>query len=252
MGQLLTKICYLLKGEAIIAGDKIAKEAASDLDQLISMRWNDEISKVSRTELETRKWNKPQLLPLTEDLKKFRDHLVLKRQDAINSLAHDGSDVKAWRNLCTATLSSILLLNRRRSGEVAKVRVVSLIDARKQDNVSDEIKKSLSAFEVELCKSLTRVEIRGKHGRKVPILLTKSLTQAIDLLSKTRETVGVMDKNKYFFAVPNSLNYIRGNDALRKHVKLAKLQCPMAVTSTKLRKHIATLSQLLNLQEREL
>ena len=75
----------MLKGEAIIACGKIAKEAASDLDQLISMRCNDEIYKVARTELETRKWNKPQLLPLTEDLKKFRDHLVLKRQHAIRS-----------------------------------------------------------------------------------------------------------------------------------------------------------------------
>ena len=52
--------------------------------------------------------------------------------------------------------------------------------------------------------------------------------------------------------MPNSLNFVRGSDALRKHVKLSDLKCPAAVTSTKLRKHIATLSQLLNLQEREL
>ena len=252
MGQLLTKVCYLLKGEAIIAGNKLLKESADNFDQLITMRWNDEISKVSRTELETRKWNKPQLLPLTEDLKKLRDHLIAKRQEAINDLARNGSDVKAWRHLCTSTLASIILLNRRRSGEVAKVKVAVLTNMRKEDQVSDEIKKSLSPFEVELCKSLTRVEIRGKHGRKVPMLLTKSLTQAIDLLMKTRHAVGILECNKFFFAVPSSLHYIRGSDALRKHVKLAAMQCPMAVTSTKLRKHIATLSQLLNLQENEL
>ena len=153
MGQLLTKVCYLLKGEAIIAGNKLLKESADNFDQLITMRWNDEISKVSRTELETRKWNKPQLLPLTEDLKKLRDHLIAKRQEAINDLARNGSDVKAWRHLCTSTLASIILLNRRRSGKVAKVKVAVLTNMRKEDQVSDEIKKSLSLFEVELCKS---------------------------------------------------------------------------------------------------
>ena len=45
---------------------------------------------------------------------------------------------------------------------------------------------------------------------------------------------------------------IRGNDALRKHVKLCELKKPESITSTKLRKHIATMCQLLNLEKREL
>ena len=50
----------------------------------------------------------------------------------------------------------------------------------------------------------------------------------------------------------NSVYYLRGNDAIRKHVRQIELQDPEAITSTKLRKHIATLSQLLNLEERKL
>ena len=69
-----------------------------------------------------------------------------------------------------------------------------------------------------------------------------------------RENVGVNPSNKYVFAIPTmgSLQYLRGSDALRKHVRLCDLKCPEAITSTKLSKHIATSSQLLNLQEREL
>ena len=153
--------------------------------------------------------------------------------------------------MVTCTLAGIILLNRRRSGEVAKVKVVYFSKS-VDDVVQDEVKKSLTPFEQELCKTLKRIEIRGKHGRKVPMLLTKQLSESIDIILKTRETVGILEDNKYVFAVPNSLYYIRGSDALRKHVRLSNLKCPMAVTSTKLRKHIATLCQLLNLQEGEL
>ena len=57
-----------------------------------------------------------------------------------------------------------------------------------------------------------------------------------------------------YFAVPTlgSLQFIRDNDALRKHVRMCQLECPEAITSTKLRKHTATLSQLLNLKDQEL
>lgn len=98
------------------------------------------------------------------------------------------------------------------------------------------------------------LKVRGKRGRKVPMLLTRELEASIKLIINVRKTIGVNPANKYVFAIPttNSLNFIRGSDALRKHAKFSQLKCPQAVTSTKLRKHIATLSQLINLEEREL
>ncbi|XP_057297312.1 uncharacterized protein LOC130629215 [Hydractinia symbiolongicarpus] len=86
------------------------------------------------------------------------------------------------------------------------------------------------------------------------MILTKSNEKAIALLNKTRGEVGISEENPYVFSVPTrgSLQFLRGNDALRKNVSPLTLKCPDAITSTKLRKHIATLSQLLNLEEREL
>ena len=77
------------------------------------------------------------------------------------------------------------------------------------------------------------------------------MENAIRLIAKLRDGVGVNLNNKYLFSIQTmgSLQYLRGNDALRKHVRLCNLSCPEAITSTKLHKHIATLSQLLNLQE---
>ena len=254
LGQLLVKIACMIKGEAIISGNIVQRTAADDFSSLLSMRWNDEVAKVSRTELECRKWNKPQLLPLTEDLQLIKNHLVQTKKESIAALAANNSDVRAWRNLCSSTLAHLILLNRRRTGEASKLMLKHVEEMSSGSEMNDEIRKSLSPFEIQLCNTFKRVEVRGKRGRKVPMLLNKELTSAIQLLINTREAVGVNENNIYVFAIPtgNSLQFIRGNDALRKHAKLCELKCPQAITSTKLRKHIATLSQILNLEEREL
>jgi len=254
LGQLLNKVCYMLKGEAIISGDNVKRTKADDFTQLIDMRWNDEIAKVSRTDLESKKWNKPQLLPLTEDLKIIKVHLVNTRNQSLDRLAQENSDINAYRNLCSSTLANLILLNRRRSGEASKLQLNHVESLQSGTIMNDEVKKSLSKFELQLCKTYKRVEIRGKRGRKVPMLVSKPLEASLNLIIKVRSNVGVNSSNKFVFAIPssNSLYYMRGSDALRKHVKLCSLKCPQAISSTKLRKHIATLSQLINLEEREL
>ena len=166
-------------------------------------------------------------------------------------LVKNNGNVGAWRDLCSSVLVSLMLLNRPREGEASKL-LVEHIDMICDGAPSEDIKASLSPFELKLCQHFKRVEIRGKRRRKVPMILTKKLEAAVKLIVNLRNAVGVNPENKYVFAIPtmNSIHYLRGNDAKRKHVRQIELQCPEAVTSTKLRKQIATLSQLL--EEREL
>ena len=117
LGYSLKKAVKILKGEAIVSGEDLRKIQCDDFFFLIENRWSDAISKCARTELETRKWNNPQLLPLTEDLQKLRKHLKVVINVATNVLATDNGNVNEWRNLATAVLASIVLFNRRRSGE---------------------------------------------------------------------------------------------------------------------------------------
>lgn len=65
------------------------------------------------------------------------------------------------------------------------------------------------------------MEIRGKRGRKVPMLLTKKLEVAFKLIVNLGSAVGVNPENKYVFAVPtmNSIHYLRRNNTIRKHVR---------------------------------
>ena len=100
--------------------------------------------------------------------------------------------------------------------------------------------------------------VRGKRGKRVPIILTPDVVEAMDMLIKTRTAVGVATNNRYVFAAPtrNSLNHLRGNDCLASVVKRVDeavgLKLPNAIQSIKMRKYVATVSQILNLQDNEL
>ena len=130
---------------------------------------------------------------------------------------HDSGNVGAWKNLCSSVLASLILLNRRREGEASKL-LVEHIDLICDGTPSDDIKASVSPFGLKLCQYFKRVKIRGKRGRKVPVILTKKLQAAVELIVNLRNAVGVNPENKYVFAVPtmNSIHYLRGSDAIRK------------------------------------
>ena len=253
LGHTLKKLTKLMKGEAILNNQQSLKLQADDFCSLVQIKWNDEVARIARTELQQRKWNKPQLLPLTSDLQVLRKQLRKVTHDSITALSRNNSDIVGWRNLATSVLTNLILFNRRRAGEPSMLKIEDF-EKRFRGTINDEIKKTLSTFEQKLCESFNRIELRGKRGRKVPLLLTGEMESAMKLLVSLRNNVGVNPMNKFVFAIPSSgsLKNIRGPDAIRKHVKQCDLKCPEAIYSTNLRKHIATLSQLINLGSNDL
>ena len=49
------------------------------------------------------------------------------------------------------------------------------------------------------------VEIQGKKGRKVPVLLTKEMKEAMELLVEKRGEVNINPYNPYLFATANKV-----------------------------------------------
>ena len=102
---------------------------------------------------------------------------------------------------------------------------------------------------------LDLVYVRGKRGNKVPLLLTSEVRKSIEALISTRESIGVVKKNPFIFAAPTrgSLNHLRGHDCLSAVLANCEgLKCKEAIKSTKLRKYVATVSQIVDLKEGEL
>lgn len=98
------------------------------------------------------------------------------------------------------------------------------------------------------------VEKRGKRGNKVAVIFPHYLEEAIDLLITHRQNANVDPKNEYLFPRTNfgSLSYIRGSDVLRHFAHSCGAKKPHMLTSSKLRIHLGTVTQLLNLNDGEL
>ena len=97
-----------------------------------------------------------------------------------------------------------------------------------------------------------RTEIVGKHTRTVVVMFTHDMKCALDTLNRRRKDAAVDESNNYLFATQNGLGHLRGSDVVRKYSKLCKAKNPEFLRATRLRKHVATVSQIMNLQENEL
>ncbi|XP_045070682.1 uncharacterized protein LOC123484401 isoform X2 [Coregonus clupeaformis] len=117
--------------------------------------------------------------------------------------------------------------------------------------LNPDIVRGLTDFERKLAEHFERVEIRGKRSRKVPVLLTSDMITAMDLLMISRKECQVHKENVYMFTRPGVLSHYRGSDCLQVF-KQCGAKNPEALTSTRLRKQVATLSTLLNLKENEM
>lgn len=123
---------------------------------------------------------------------------------------------------------------------------------RDNTKLHEYVAMGLSNMEQRLCNYFSRIEIMGKRGRKVAVLLTPSMIDALSLLVGKRAECEVTATNCFLFARPKSVSHYRGQDCLRVYPSQCGAKHPEHLRSTQLRKHVATLSQVLNLKNNEL
>jgi len=251
IGHSLKKCCAIIICASIKHCDEQKRKSADDFMYLCEKEWTVEIASAAISTLTAMKMNKPQLLPFTEDIQKLNSFLIGEADRCVNELKSDKNVVDNWQDLAKVTLAAIIVFNRKRAGEAERM-LLDDYNARDVNPLANkDILNSLTEVEKVLCQRMTRVEIRGKRGRTVPVILTPRLVGAMDLLAARRSQVGITDDNKFMFAKPSSNHPLRGSDCLRKMAVAAGTRAEH-LTSTCLRKHIATTSQILNLQETEL
>ena len=87
------------------------------------------------------------------------------------------------------------------------------------------------------------VQTQGKQNKKVTTLLLDEMVQALDALVAMREPCGILAANKFLFA-NSSLTHLPSWDTMTSLAKDAGCVNPMSVTSTRLRKYLATIFQV--------
>lgn len=88
------------------------------------------------------------------------------------------------------------------------------------------------------------IQIVGKRNRLVPMILTPDVRKAMDILLKTRNDCLVPASNKYFFATDSANGYLNSWLVLHNVSVAAQVDKPNSITSTRLRKYVATLAQV--------
>ena len=232
LGHSLKKCAAILKSEAIKSEDKELEKVAESFDNLFSGDWHDYVSATASQSIYRAKANKPKLLPTLADIEKV--HKLLDGKLMSND----------YSVLSKATLCSITLFNRKRGGEVQRLKTEDFDRGVQNGSISDPILlEGLSDAEKKMISFFHRIEIRGKFNRTVPILLTETMLNCLKKLKQLRLEMNPPITSHYFFCTRSGERPYRGVDVIKEFSKEAGVSNLSVFTFTTLRKHVATLTQ---------
>ena len=224
LGQTLTKLAELLKLNYLKRGEKKNKKKTKDVLLLLQKELLP-IMNISRENMRCSKSGLPEILPSAEQIDAFKSIVNAE----LSLTKSNGNE----RNIKEATLSYLIMFNKRRPTEVAKL-TKSRWDSRHQwKRIAENELEKLDDAEKILIKQLEVVYILGKGRRYVPIIFPPNVVEVVNWLSARA--------GKFIFSNEKQ-GYIRGNDAMRNIAKKAKISGQLG--ATKFRKLAATTLQV--------
>ena len=207
-GHTFAKVAQIKKGIAIRNSDNVMRQEAEGFASLHEIEYTDKVSCVALGALRQRKYNKPEVLPLTEDLltlKSYQQKLLKQLTEQLEqNHAYD-----TYRQLLEVVLSRLIIFNKRRGGEAARLLLSSYTERPNwHQTANSEILQSLQPLERKIFERLDMVQLPGKRQRKVPMLITDDVKRAMDVIVSNRGNVGVPHGNPYFFATQITHNHL--------------------------------------------
>ena len=251
LGQTLEKLVNIIKGLAIRRYDDALFDRATRFAQLQKSEWADRVSLKSRKKLHHRKLNKASDVPKSDDVVKLAESLVDVAEERYKIFIDDPT-AETGRKLSEALLAQVVLFNKRRGGEASRITVENYKDCvklREETDNNGEIFCSLDEVEKDLAKNHMHINVVGKCNKHVPVILTLRMKQKFDALLEYRAHLGIPPDNKYFFGIPKRQTHIKAWDVMRNFNEQFGLP---RITTTGLRKYLATTAQVMNLSDQEI
>ncbi|XP_034547617.1 uncharacterized protein LOC117818719 isoform X2 [Notolabrus celidotus] len=249
LGYIIQKACAIVEGNAAKRGDARAAESAREFQLVYQERWTQLISSAALKTLRKTKVLRDKKVPFARDVKRLNFHLE-KVHDLTETKLRDCPSVENYSALTRVILARTMFFNRRCAREVSYVELEGFM-SRKKSSLQTGMDVSVSDLERAMCAYFTRIDIRGKCGRTVPIFLKPSFVSALELMVEVRKACGVPTKNPYLFGRPHGLSPYHGSDCIQKYVKDCGAEDPDALKSKNIRKHYAEMLQMMNLDENE-
>ncbi|XP_011313619.1 uncharacterized protein, partial [Fopius arisanus] len=252
LGTYLTQIGEILMVECIKRDDDSKLKEVKKFMKVHKVEFGVVINKRVMESQAQMQRHKKIILPLTDDIKKLVTYLNVNLNEKLEQLSNAYS-YEDWLALAQLTMASIVVYNRRRTGEISNI----LVDDYQLESIDDTSNKEtfskLTPRAQKIAKTYSRFLIRGKKNRTVPVLLKPKLVESIDLLLKYREAAGVPKSNNFLFAEQSFGEYrikvLSACNIMRKFANACGASNPHSLTGTNLRKHIATICIHLDLSE---
>lgn len=247
-------INFALKKKSIIP-NLHSEEAEANLKTLIHLietNWRYDVSCHAADDLNVKTWNKVSLVPLASDLKKLKTYLITMGNSAAATLREHPDNERAFMELVETVYCRVILLNRRRPGELERLPLHVYESCGNQTREGyEEILESISPTEKILLDRFKRIVIKGKRNRGVPVLFSADIQDHIQIMIDVRYNF-IPNDNIYLFAKPRSSIPLCGYKVVQKYANRCHAKNPQAITCTRLRKHLATLTQILNMNSSDM
>lgn len=228
-------------GEFVVAQSDSNKRAVRDANtfmMLCAKEWKETGPHKDAPSSSEHKVHSPSTIPFTRDIQTFYTHLEKTSASAIECMKKYETP-QMYNALCRVILAQVSVLNKC-APEVSKITLKSFQER-------DETTQVLS-------KHFIRINIAGKTGQNVAVLLTSQLVSALTLLMSKRPACGVHEDNPFLFAKPDgsSTSLYHGGHCVRVYTRMCSAKNPEHLTSVHFHKHIARIFQILNLENDEL
>lgn len=211
--------------KALREKDEALEREAQLFVRLLDSEWQHRVSSIALRTMKDDKRNKPDLIPLTSDLMKMKNYLQESIQQSFEKLNAVPNKAN-YMNLVDVALSRIILFNKRRGGEAARMLVSSYHQTGHVHKKSglDDIHETLTKTEQQLCSRMRLVEIAEKQNRTVSVLLTQDVVKAVEYILSNRDKVRIDAGNEFVFACSSGLNSIDACGCLRRVAESAGVQ----------------------------
>lgn len=152
IGHILVKCADIKKGMAIRVGDKVMEAEADAFLTLHRSEWTNKISSASLASLKQRRYNNPDILPLTSDLVKLKEYQETSLTAFAEKLKKEPT-YSVWRQLSDVVYSRVVIFNKRRGGETSRLHLNAFLKRPNwQEVANDVLVKSLKPLEQKLLK----------------------------------------------------------------------------------------------------
>lgn len=269
MGTSLKQLCniihkHLMKKSEIFdfKDPDLELKNIKHLQKLVEDHWATEIASLALKDITEKHWEKPQIIPLTNDIIKFNSFVKKELEissQLLSDMIDDKNEIKKqtilnYKRLAKSIMALVLVLNRKRIGEIQYLKTSSYLKDFSDPNNQEELLESLSTSEKILCRNFKRVVCGGKGSRPVPILFSPYLQTKIELLLKVRKMIKeIPESNEYLFANPDSTKgWFHGVSVIRSFASACGAHNSASLSSTKFRKQTATLLQIMNINENDM